>query len=261
MTDRGAVIDVGGGYVRLIDWMGDDLSVVNAARASFAKESKTMRAADARLIDYLASHGHHSPFRHAVLSLEVRAPLMVARQWFKYRIGSVHSPDTAEVIGIAAMAAGQGDDGGDGWGDLLHARNEASRRYITLEPEFYIPTPHEWRSRPDNAKQGSGSVVDADTGAESTARMEMIVAAGMAAYHWALAAGIAPEQARLFLPAYAMQTVWRWTASVEAVAHFLRQRLGHDAQDEIRRYAEAVRDLVQPLFPVTLERLLRDHAS
>ncbi|NDE76392.1 MAG: thymidylate synthase (FAD), partial [Proteobacteria bacterium] len=80
--------------------MGDDLSVTNAARASYMKETTAFRAADERLIAFLASNGHHSPFRHATVSLEIKAPIMIARQWFKYRVSAAHTPDSAEFLGI-----------------------------------------------------------------------------------------------------------------------------------------------------------------
>ena len=246
--------------MRLVDWMGDDLTVANAARASYMKEATELRPADQRLIAFLAEHGHLSPFRHAVVQLEIKACVMVARQWFKYRIGAAHTPDTAELLGTevpeALLWAGQGDDGGAGWGDLLQARNEASRRYVTLPPEFYVPGVDAWRGRPEYAKQGSGDSVGGTTGAEATQRLLRAVERGVEDYEWALAQGICAEQARLFLPAYGLLTVWRWTASLQAVAHFLTQRLGEDAQGEMRRYAEAVRELVVPLFPHSLPRLL-----
>lgn len=250
------------GYVRLGDWMGDDLSVTNAARASYMKEAKELRPADERLISFLADHGHMSPFRHAMVQLEIKAPLMVARQWFKYRVGAAHSPDSVEFLGTeipeALLWAGQGDDGGSGTGDLLQGRNEASRRYVTLPPEFYVPAPEAWRGKPEKSKQGSGPPVGVDVGAEAVRRLLAVVEQGIANYEWALEQGICAEQARLFLPAYGLMTVWRWTASLQAVAHFLKQRLGDDAQVEIQRYAVAVRDLTLPLFPHSLARLLQE---
>ncbi|HYF47656.1 MAG TPA: FAD-dependent thymidylate synthase, partial [Acidimicrobiales bacterium] len=117
------------GYVRLVDRMGSDLSVANAARVSFAKESawiedddgefvrRVLAEKDRRLIRFLARNGHTSPFRHAFATLEVKAPLFVARQWWKYVVGSDHTMD--------------------GW-------NEVSRRYVEDEPEFYVP--REWRA-------------------------------------------------------------------------------------------------------------------
>src|SRR5690625_3633745 len=117
------------GYIRLIDVMGDDRTVVNAARVSFDKRSEKINEKDERLIKFLAHNSHDSPFRHASLQFEVYAPLMIARQWFKYIVGSDHTMD---------------------------AWNESSRRYITENEEFYVPKADEWRSYPDDVKQGSG---------------------------------------------------------------------------------------------------------
>lgn len=210
------------GYVRLVDFMGSDLSVVNAARASFAKESVEFGEKDERLLFYLLRHGHLSPLRHAFMTFEIKAPLMVARQLWKYIVGSDHTMD--------------------GW-------NEASRRYITMEPEFYVP--EFWRQAPENKKQGSGGPVSMELTEAFNRKLEEVIELGMRYYREALDAGIAPEQARLLLPAYGMYTVWRWSASLQSVLHFLSQRLADDAQWEIRMYAEAVDKFVAQLFPVT----------
>ncbi len=234
------------GYVRLVDHMGSDLSVVNAARCSYAKESTQLGAGDVKLLNFLAREGHWSPFRHATLQFELYAPLMVARQWFKYRIGSAHSGDSLEY------PINNGDD--DGFGDSLHARNEASRRYITMEPTWYKPT--KWRTAPANSKQGSGLDASDELGLEASARLEAQLVKGLEDYEWALAQGLAPEQARLLLPAaYGMYTAWYWTTSLQGVAYFLTQRLGHDAQWEIQQYAKGVYELVKPHFPHALEAL------
>lgn len=216
------------GYVRLVDSMGSDLSVVNAARASFAKESQVLSQSDAKLIHFLVREGHWSPFRHATVSFEFKAPLMVARQHWKYVVGSDHTMD--------------------GW-------NEASRRYITSDEEFYLPKPDEWRSAPENKKQGSGGIVDLAIGSLAFQMLMDDVERQLAHYKWALDQDICPEQARLFLPAYGLYVSYRWTTSLQGVTHFLAQRLADDAQLEHRKYAEAVSQLTQPLFPVTFQAL------
>jgi len=228
------------GYVRLVDHMGSDLSVVNAARVSFEKESSSMSSKDERLIQYLVKHGHTSPFRHATLEFEIRAPLMVARQWFKYRVGSHHLED---------MAC---DD--SGFDDPLYARNESSRRYVTEEPEFYSYVT--WLSAPENRKQGSGDAIDYTLAAKWDVILQGYQALGTNLYKDAMDAGICPEQARLLLPAYGLYIRWRWTASLLAVTHFLQQRLGHDAQSEIQQYAHAVHALVKDVFPVSIKALI-----
>lgn len=222
-----AVLD--NGYVRLVDVMGSDLSVANAARASFAKESSQMSTDDARLINFLARENHMSPFRHAFATFEFKAPLLVARQHWKYVVGSDHTMDS--------------------W-------NESSRRYVTMEPEFYIPKLNEWRLAPDNKKQGSGGPIDPWTGSILTEELKKYIEQGEALYKLAMDNGAAPEQARLFLPAYAMHVVYRWSCSLQSVALFLNQRLAQDAQHEITKYAEAVKDLITPHFPISLSSLV-----
>ncbi|WP_339273777.1 FAD-dependent thymidylate synthase [Paenibacillus sp. FSL W8-0426] len=233
MNDKINVLD--NGYVRLVDAMGTDLTPVNAARVSYAKESHELTERDIRLIKFLARENHTSPFRHAIAQFEVYAPLMVARQWWKYIVGSAHQ---------------------EGTGDSLDAWNESSRRYITEEPAFYEPTPDEWRSAPENSKQGSGEVVRWAIGEEAMYRLSQTIERGLDHYEWALANGICAEQARLFLPAYGMYVRWYWTASLQSVAHFLAQRLEHDAQAEIQAYAKAVLTLIEARFPVSIGELL-----
>jgi len=218
------------GYVRLVDVMGSDLSVVNAARASFAKESKEMTVNDGRLLDFLVRENHMSPFRHAFMTFEMKAPLMVARQHWKYVVGADHTMDS--------------------W-------NESSRRYITMDPEFYIPTNDQWRLAPDNKKQGSGGPIDPWTGSLLTQQLQDYISQGEALYSMAMENGVAAEQARLFLPAYGMHVVYRRSASLQSVALFLNQRLAEDSQKEIQEYARAVYSLIVDKFPVCIELLTK----
>jgi thymidylate synthase (FAD) len=216
------------GYVRLVDSMGGDLSVVNAARVSYDKESTEIDEKDKKLIKFLIREGHTSPFRHSAITFEAYAPLFVARQWWKYAVSSTHVDDQ------------------NGW-------NESSRRYITENEEFYIPSPSEWRSKPENSKQGSGAPIDSDDGHAYTEYLISHIKNGEDLYQKAMADGVAPELARLFLPAYAMYVRWRWTVSLQGVITFLDQRLEHDAQWEIQQYAKAVLDLTKQRFPATFE--------
>lgn len=214
------------GYVRLAETMGDDLTIVNAARVSYDKESRELGDSDVRLLNFLARHGHTSPFRHATLQFEVYAPLMVARQWWKYVVGSTHQ-------------------------DNMVAWNESSRRYITEEPEFYTPSVDEWRGRPEDAKQGSKGTIPLGPSTKLTANLRAFQREAEALYNRAVDAGVAVEQARLFLPAYGMYVRWRWTSSLQGVFHFLDQRLEHDAQYEIQQYAQGVAALVDKSFPAS----------
>jgi len=219
------------GYVRLVDSMGSDLSVVNAARVSYDKEVTELEDRDIRLINFLIREQHTSPFRHAAVTFEVYAPMMIARQWWKYAVASSHIDDQ------------------NGW-------NESSRRYITGDEEFYVPSPKQWRSKPENSKQGSGPPLDSDDGHYQTEALTKTIKEGVDRYQSAMANGVAPELARLHLPAYAMYVRWRWTTSLQGLMTFLEQRLPHDAQSEIREYADAVLELSQGIYPETFKTYL-----
>lgn len=217
------------GYVGLVSTMGNDLEVANAARVSFDKRSElntdgSINKKDQKLIDFLWKEEHTSPFRHCVLSFEIYAPLMVARQHWKYAVASTFVDDQ------------------NGW-------NESSRRYITEEPAFYIPTAGDWRSAPENSKQGSGEPINYGLGMELTMRLFNTIEAAEQEYQHALDLGVCAEQARLFLPAYSMYVRYRWTTSLHGIMHFLQQRLAHDAQKEITDYALAMKSLAEEEFP------------
>jgi thymidylate synthase (FAD) len=221
------IIDVlNEGYVKLVDKLGNDLSVVNSARVSYDKESTEFSDRDQKLLDFLIREGHTSPFRHAAITFEVYAPLFVARQWWKYAVSSTHVDDQ------------------NGW-------NESSRRYITESEEFYIPKGGQWRSKPENSKQGSAEPLPIDVGGRLTNKLYDIVSMGNGLYKEALELGVAPEIARLFLPAYGMYVRWRWTVSLQGVLTFLDQRMPHDAQFEIQEYARAVSRIMEDAFPNT----------
>jgi len=216
------------GYVRLVDTLGNDLSVANAARVSYDKQSSEMSERDAKLIKFLWDEKHTSPFRHAALTFEVYAPLFVARQWWKHAVASTHLDDQ------------------NGW-------NESSRRYITENEEFYVPEANEWRSKPENSKQGSGEPIMEGRGNYFTTALNNYIEQGEELYQRAMDQEVAPELARLFLPAYGMYVRWRWTVSLHGVLTFLDQRLPSDAQFEIRKYAEAVKELTKDSFPYTYQ--------
>lgn len=215
------------GYVELVNFMGTDLSVVNAARTSYQKRTADMRPQDRRLIQFLAQRHETSPFRHAFLSFEVRAPLMVARQHWKYIVGSDHT---------------------------MEAWNEASRRYVTDEAVFYIP--EEWRSAPEHSKQGSGGALDEDRQQKWKSRYLRRTTEAFIAYEDAIADGVAPELARLFLPAYALFVTYRWSASLNAVLHFVAERLEDKAQWEIQQYAKVIARMTEILFPVSYQEYI-----
>lgn len=216
------------GYVRLVDYMGNDLSFTKAARASFGKDSLDWNDKEERLLNFLVKNQHLSVFRHAAVTFQIKAPLFVCRQHFKYQVASAHIDDQ------------------NGW-------NEMSKRYVTANNEFYVPGADQWRSAPENAKQGSGVPVDSRMGAYLTRELVDYIIQGNKLYERALELGIAAEQARLFLPSYGLMVNYQWTVSVANLIHFLQERLAHDAQAEITDLARAVLDLTRPLYPSTLK--------
>lgn len=224
------------GYVRLDKWMGDDLDPVNRAKTSFMKESTDFGEREAKLLAFLNKEEHSSVFRHSAITFEVYAPLFIARQWWKYAVASTHLEDQ------------------NGW-------NESSRRYVTEIPEFYIPEADAWRSAPENRKQGSGEPIDEHTGHVLSVFLEDTIIDGVNKYDYAMSKGAAPEQARLFLPAYGLYVRWSWTCSLGTLIHFLQQRLADDAQYEIRVYASAVLKIIEEIFPEVVKLCLEEESK
>jgi thymidylate synthase (FAD) len=193
--------------------MGDDLDVVNAAKVSFAKESKEFDDNSVRLIKYLAKHKHMSPFGHCFASFHVKAPIFVARQLVKHKFLR--------------------------W-------NEVSRRYVDDEPQFYEPK--EWRGRSADKKQGSDGVVKLD-GVDKQI-VDDYAAEALTAYQVLLEAGVAPEQARMVLPQSTM-TEWWWSGSLDAFGDMCNLRCKPDTQLETRIVANQICDKMRELFPVS----------
>ena len=230
------------GHVHLVEKMGTDLTVGNAARVSFAKETEwavdekaqerlegtgstfriedlyVLSEADEKLIRYLAKHKHWTPFAHPQVILRIKAPVSIRTQFFKHKQGFVE--------------------------------NEISRRYVSFEPEFYHP---KWRGKPTNgAKQGSEDFINISPDVDKT--FENMLRGCYATYEQLLSEGVAPEQARFVLP-QGMYTEWYWTGSLAAFARFYSQRIDEHAQWEIREYAKVIGEIIQPLFPVSWKYL------
>ena len=210
--------------------MGNDLTVVNAARVSFGKESEWdyeesdgysfkqhMKLKDKKLIKYLAKHKHISPFGHCFASFHVKAPVFVARQLVKHKFLR--------------------------W-------NEISRRYVDNEPEFFHPT--EWRGRSDDKKQGSEGVIESLRPTYS----KTLIKIAMDNYKHLLSEGVCPEQARMVLP-QSMMTEWYWSGSLDAFADMCNLRCKPDTQAETAEVAWEIDRNMIDLFPVSW-RALRD---
>lgn len=215
------------GYIELIDHMGSDLTVVNAARVSFGKHKTVFDDNDRKLISYLASHKHMSPFRHVQLQFRIKAPEFVMRQWYKH------------VVGIT-------------YGDRCvdHAWNEISGRYTT-NTEYYYPKYFRKQSLDNKQASIDEKVNDND---RLQALYSSFIQMAKMTYIDLLSAGVAKEQARCVLPV-SFYTEVIWTVSLEAVANFIRLRDHDGAQWEIREYAKAVRELSKQVAPVALEAL------
>lgn len=191
------------GFVRLLEVMGRDQGIVEAARVSFAGTSKGEEQ-DRRLIAYLLKHRHMSPFEHAVLKFHVKAPIFVMRQWIRHRIASY---------------------------------NEISARYTEVQDEYYAP--EAWRAQDARNKQGSIARAPALDQAALTRRYEAQVRASLATYRELLKAGAARELARMVLP-LCLYTEFYWTINARSLMNFLSLRADAHAQWEIQRYAEAL---------------------
>jgi len=212
------------GYVKLVNIFGTELDIVNAARLSYDRSSSFLDEKDVRLINFLIRENHTSPFRHVHLSLEFNAPIMVARQHWRHIVGASTLEDGTPF-------------------------SELSRRYVRGAQDFYIPDAFSWRSAPENSKQGSGDAVKAEIGAKYLQRLRASVERGIRDYEEAINDGIAPEQARLLIPAYALYTKYMWTPSLHAALNFIEMRSANDSQYEIRQYSLAVESIIEEHFP------------
>ena len=203
-----------------IDHMGSDDRIVDAARVSFHKEASNYSPEqNSKLLTYLATHGHFTPFTHPQITLRYTVPIFVARQEFKHIVG--------------------------------FTRNEVSRRYVDDTPEFFMPDV--WRSRPEGGlKQGSG---DAHPASHAHGQAyEAYLTYSRLIYSRMIEDGVAPEQARMVLP-QSMYTSYYVTGSLAAFARFYNQRSDSHAQVEIQQLAEQVNEIIAPLYPVSWQAL------
>lgn len=213
--------------VELLDWMGTDLDVVNAAKVSFSKESKwkedsyydmeplQLEDKDKKLINYLAKHDHWTPFAHTALKFRVAAPVPIRTQCFKHKIGMVE--------------------------------NEESRRYISTIPEIFIP--EFFRSKPEGSiKQGSADKHPYSD--EWVERYKSYTAMAVDVYLEMLEAEICPEQCRFILPQGAIVN-WIWTGNLVSFANFFNKRTDTNAQKEVQMVAELVGKEIERIFPVS----------
>jgi len=205
--------------VNYIDHMGTDLTVCNAARVSFDKHHDLLTSGDEKLIGYLAKHDHWTPFSHCTATFRIKAPIFVARQLFKHKVGLTE--------------------------------NEISRRYVDSEPEFYIP--EVWRGKAKNKKQGSSGILSDNEYIGEAVKSVYERAATM--YDLLITkASVAPEQARMVLP-QGMFTEWFWTGSMSAWARICKLRISDDAQAESKGIAEMIDKECVKLWPISWSAL------
>jgi thymidylate synthase (FAD) len=203
------------GFIRLLDYMGGDERVVEAARVSYGKGTKTYRE-DAALIDYLLRNGHTSPFEQVVLTFHIKLPIFVARQWIRHR--------TARL-------------------------NEISGRYSVLKDDFYIPATEDLAVQSADNKQGRASaVLDAAEAATIRTGLEAAQKKAYGDYSNLVEEGLARELARINLP-LSLYTEWYWQIDLHNLFHFLELRLDPHAQKEIRLYAETLFNITKKVAP------------
>lgn len=221
--------------VKLIDHMGTDLSVVNAARVSFSTiseldENGALNERDQKLINYLSRNNHWTPFAHTSITLHISAPIFVARQLMKHQVGGVV--------------------------------NEVSRRYVSTEPALY--TPDLWRMKHENKKQGSHEnkyiteIFDDDI--NTTTPIGHVInkhnAACLDLYNTLIASHVCPEQARMVLP-QSMYVEYYWTGSLVFFSRVCNLRLKPDAQVETRFIADLISDIIEPYYPYSWKALIK----
>ena len=205
------------GFVRLDGALADDLSVVNAARVSFARRRETMDSSDEGLVRFLMRERHGTPFEHNAFRFHVRCPLFVAREWFRHRVGSF---------------------------------NEFSMRYARATDDFYVPEPEDVRSQVGKPGAYSFEPVDDELAERTREELRDVYEHAYATYERLVEAGVARELARAVLPVGAY-TEFYWTVNARSLMNFVSLRAAEAAQREIRRYADAVEAFLAERMPVT----------
>ena len=217
MIPEAAIPVLDHGFVRLDDAMASDLSVVNAARVSFGRRKDEMDDADAGLIRFLMRERHGTPFEHNAFRFHVRAPIFVAREWFRHRVGSF---------------------------------NEFSMRYARATDDFYVPEPDDVRTQVGKPGSYTFEPVDAETAEAARSAISEVYETAYAVYERLIESGVAREVARAVLPIGAY-TEFFWTLNARSLMNFISLRAAESAQREIRRYAEACEKFLADAMPVT----------
>jgi len=205
------------GFVRLIDTMGNDMSVVRSARVSYGNETKGEEA-DKKLINYLMKHNHGTPFEHLNFTFHIKAPIFIARQWFRHRIGSF---------------------------------NEISGRYVKLDLDFW--SPDEWRiNDKQNLQSSSFKKLSKEEIAELESSLEYTYKYISVTYDHLIAQGVAREQARAILPV-GTYTEFYWTVNARSLFNFIKLRTHESAQKEMQDYGNIIYEIAKETAPWTFE--------
>jgi len=220
------------GFIDVVDRLGTDLTVVNAARVSFGKRKIELDKNDEKLVKYLIENKHYSPFRHVMVQFHLKAPEFVMRQWYKH------------VVGIETTSNHPTKD---------HAWNEISGRYVEIDEEDYY-TPSVWRAQSKDNKQASAGQIEYQQNAHDIFDEEM--KSLFDHYQGLLDLGVAKEQARIILPLNIYTEIY-WTASFQAIMNFIELRDDNHAQWEIREYAKAMKEIMLNEFPIITELWLK----
>jgi thymidylate synthase (FAD) len=216
---QGSIPVLDHGFVRLDEAMADDLSVVNGARVSFARHKTEMDDSDAGLIRFLMRERHGTPFEHNAFRFHIRAPIFVAREWFRHRVSSF---------------------------------NEFSMRYAKATDDFYVPEPDDVRTQVGKPGAYSFEPVSDEVAETTREELRQVYATAYATYERLVELGVARELARAVLPVGAY-TEFYWTVNARALMNFLSLRNSENAQREIRRYAEACERFFAERMPITYE--------
>ena len=219
MIAQGSIPVLDHGFVRLDEAMADDLSVVNGARVSFARHKAEMDDSDAGLIRFLMRERHGTPFEHNAFRFHIRAPIFVAREWFRHRVSSF---------------------------------NEFSMRYAKATDDFYVPEPEDVRTQVGKPGAYSFEPVSDEVAETTREELQQVYATAYATYERLVELGVARELARAVLPVGAY-TEFYWTVNARALMNFLSLRNSENAQREIRRYAEACERFFAERMPITYE--------
>jgi thymidylate synthase (FAD) len=205
------------GFVRLDDVMASDLSVVNAARVSFARRKEEMDDSDAGLIRFLMRDRHGTPFEHNAFRFHIRCPIFIAREWMRHRVGSF---------------------------------NEFSLRYAKATEDFYVPEPKDVRSQVGKPGAYTFETVESELAEDTRDALREVYEHAYSTYDRLVEAGVAREVARSVLPVGAY-TEFYWTVNARSLMNFVSLRAAETAQREIRRYAEAVERFLEQHMPIT----------